>query len=506
MKYKTIKRLALFLSFICPTITYSFPVDSKNCENSFYLLQHPHLVLPCAVKILAIPFSQFNYLGEEKTAQYTQLKYNFVSVTWPKFFQQGISDVIKPNIWKHEIDIFIPKENSNVNTAALYITGGYINSKITRNTTPDKVISQLIQHNIVVVLKDDPNQYLTINNKQLKEDEIIAFTWNRYIHNPKQAYYPLHIPMSIAAQQAMTLTQNILKKHHININHFVIIGASKRGWATWMLGLLDSRVIAIIPIVVDVLNLEKQIPHIYKVYAQHWPIAFKDYYLQHIPEYTNPKNPLYQNYLKLLQIEDPFTYLAVAPYQKKLAEISKYIVNASGDDFFPPDSSESYYGDLAGRKLLFYLPNSPHYIEYSPSIAQLATSLSAFYQRIISHHTLPSITWDKKTTGELKIRYSEKPEKIILWSAENPITRDFRFSCGIHYHPKDLRIDKQEIKLIIPNSRQGWSAFYVELDFTDGLKASTPIFISPDTYPKKNQIMPSQGMCSLITPNLQTST
>jgi PhoPQ-activated pathogenicity-related protein len=312
--------------------------------------------------------------------------------------------------------------------------------------------------------------------------------------------------MAIAAQQAMTLAQILLRKHHININHFVVIGASKRGWASWMVALLDFRVIGIIPIVNDVLNVEKQIPHIYKVYAQHWPIAFKDYFLQHIPEYTNPKNSLYPNYIKLLQIEDPFTYLQLLPYQKKLTEISKYIVNASGDDFFPPDSSKNYYNALSGRKLLFYLPNSPHYIEYSPSISQLAISISAFYQRIVSYQRLPVVTWNKKTTGELKIRYSEKPAKIILWSAENPMSRDFRYSCAIHYHPTDLRIEEQEIKLIIPSTKKGWSASYVELDFTDGLKTSTPIFISPDTYPKKGQITPPLGMCLLITPSPETST
>lgn len=505
MKYISIKKLIYLILFSLPLFypaikTYSFPLDLKNCENTLYLLQHPHHVLPCAGKILPSHTSQLSYLGEEKTDLYTQYKYSFVSLIWPKIFQTGIPDIITPNAWKHEVDIFIPKENSNVDTAALYITGGYIHSKITRNNAPDKIISQLIQRNIVVILKDDPNQYLTIDDKQLKEDEIIAFTWNRFIHNPKLAYYPLHIPMAIAAQQAMTLAQNILLEHHISIKHFVIIGALKRGWATWMTALLDHRVIAMIPIVVDVLNLEKQMPYIYKVYAQHWPIALKDYYQQHIPEYADPKSPFSTNYLKLLQIEDPFTYFSDTAYQKKLAEISKYIINASGDDFFPPDSSQYYYQALSGKKLLFYLPNSPHYVEYSPSISQLASTLSAFYKRIISHQTLPIITWNRKTTGELKIHYSEKPEKIIVWSANNPLTRDFRYSCAIHYQPTDIIVNKQESKLIIPNVKQGWRASYVELDFPDGLRASTPIFISPDAYPKKNQIMPPQGMCLLITP------
>ena len=496
---KLIWLICFFLFLIYPAAkTFSFPFDLKNCENSHYLLLHPHQVLPCAEKILSTSSPQLSYLGKEKTTQYTQYRYRFASVIWPKIFRKSTSDVIKPNIWKHELDIFVPKENSNVDTAALYITGGYINSKITRSN-PDKIISQLIQHNIVIVLKDDPNQYLTINDKQLKEDEIIAFTWNRFIHNPELSYYPLHIPMAIAAQQAMTLVQNILKQQHISINHFVVIGASKRGWATWMTAMLDQRVIAMIPIVVDVLNLEKQIPHTYKVYAQHWPIALKDYYHQHIPEYAKPDSPFYLNYLKLLTIEDPFTYFTVTTYQKKLARMSKYIINASGDDFFLPDSSQYYYDAIPENKLLFYLPNSGHYVEYSPSVSQLASTLSAFYQRIISHQTLPAITWNRNA-DELKIHYSEKPSKIILWSAENSITRDFRYSCEIYYQPTNLEVNEHVSKLKLPTSKQGWEASYVELDFPDGLKASTPIFIFPNTYPKKNQIMPPQGMCLLITP------
>lgn len=503
---KLICLICSFLFLIYPAIkTHSSALNLKNCENTYYLLRHPHLVLPCAEKILPANTLQVNYLGEEKTVQYTQYKYNFASVAWPKIFQASTTDVIKPTIWKHEIDIFVPIENSHVDTAALYITGGYINSKILRNNTPDKLIAQLIQHNIVIVLKDDPNQYLTINNKQLKEDEIIAFTWNRFIHNPKLSYYPLHIPMAVAAQQAMTVAQNILRQHHISINHFVVMGASKRGWATWMTALLDPRVISMIPIVVDVLNLEKQISHINKVYPQHWPIALNDYYLQHIPEYANPHSSFYSNYLKLLQLEDPFTYFNVASYQKKLTKISKYIINASGDDFFPPDSSQYYYHALPAKKLLFYLPNSGHYIEYSPSVSQLASSLSAFYKRIISHQALPVLTWNRETTGKLKIHYSEKPSKIIMWSAENPITRDFRYSCSIHYRPMELKADEPETELTIPSAKQGWKASYVELDFADGLRASTPIFISPDTYPKKNQVMPSQGMCLLINPEPQSN-
>ncbi len=64
--------------------------------------------------------------------------------------------------------------------------------------------------------------------------------------------------------------------------------------------------------------------------------------------------------------------------------------------FFLPDSSQYYYQALSEKKLLFYLPNSGHYVEYSPSISQLASTLSAFYERIISNQALPLISWSRK--------------------------------------------------------------------------------------------------------------
>lgn len=73
--------------------------------------------------------------------------------------------------------------------------------------------------------------------------------------------------------------------------------------------------------------------------------------------------------------------------------------------------------------------------------------------------------------------------KILLWSAQNAITRDFRYVCEIHYQPKELKLGKRTAtaKIYVPN--QGWSAAFIETDFADGLRASASIFIYPDSYP-----------------------
>src|SRR5579883_2168441 len=48
---------------------------------------------------------------------------------------------------------------------------------------------------------------------------------------------------------------------HLKVDHFVVAGGSKRGWTTWLVGTVDPRVIAIVPLVIDALNSEKITQH-----------------------------------------------------------------------------------------------------------------------------------------------------------------------------------------------------------------------------------------------------
>ena len=43
------------------------------------------------------------------------------------------------------------------------------------------------------------------------------------------------------------------------IDKFLVAGASKRGWTTWMTGAVDTRVIGLFPIVMDMLNFTSNV-------------------------------------------------------------------------------------------------------------------------------------------------------------------------------------------------------------------------------------------------------
>ena len=96
-----------------------------------------------------------------------------------------------------------------------------------------------------IVFAEDPS------HQERYEDAFIAWTWYHYINiNSSEPFWLARLPMTKAVVRAMdTVTDYIAKKNGNQVSQFIIAGASKRGWTTWLTGAVDSRVIAIIPCV-----------------------------------------------------------------------------------------------------------------------------------------------------------------------------------------------------------------------------------------------------------------
>ena len=52
------------------------------------------------------------------------------------------------------------------------------------------------------------------------------------------------------------------------IDKFIVSGVSKRGWAAWLATIADQRIAAIIPIVIDIYNINAQFSKLNKVYTK----------------------------------------------------------------------------------------------------------------------------------------------------------------------------------------------------------------------------------------------
>ncbi len=182
----------------------------------------------------------------------------------------------------------------------------------------------------------------------------------------------VRLPMVKSGVKAMDAIQEFMATNQageIKIDQFVIAGASKRGWTTWLVGLVDQRVIGMMPLVIDALNTEAITRHHYEAYGFFSP-SLGDY----VRHGLYPHKLGSPEFAAVLQIEDPFQYR-----HRERMKIPKYVINASGDQYFLPDNSQYYFLNLPDEKLLRYVPNAKHNLAGSDA----RESMIAFYDSLI---------------------------------------------------------------------------------------------------------------------------
>ena len=109
---------------------------------------------------------------------------------------------------------------------------------------------------------DSPDQGRT-------EDNIIAYSRVKHF-TTKDDTWLVRLAMVKSGVRAMDAIQEFLATEaggKINVDHFVVAGASKRGWTTWLVGAVDKRVVAIMPMVIDALNSEAITKHHFEAYG-----------------------------------------------------------------------------------------------------------------------------------------------------------------------------------------------------------------------------------------------
>ncbi len=376
-------------------------------------------------------------------------------------------------VWEHWLTVVKP-QNVTTNMAFLVVSGGS-NDRPAPSGSND-VVSRIAEAtgSIVAELKTVPNQPLVFHGdgQPRKEDDLIGYGWNQFLETGDPNWLP-RLPMVKSVVRAMDCLQAWSDKEGAKIEKFVVSGASKRGWTTWMVGATDPRVAAIVPIVIDVVNVQPNMLHHAAVYG-FWAEAVGNYYQHNILQ--RPRHPRMQ---ELHRIEDPY-------YYRDRLTMPKYVVNASGDQFFCPDSSKFYFDDLPDEKHLRYVPNTDHGVDGS---IDAVTSIVAFYQMIIADRPRPEVTWSFEDDGAIRVNADATPRKVVLWQATNPNARDFRVSTiGKAYTATELNAGADGSWIgRAATPEKGWVASFVEATFDSGgpfpFKVSTAVRVLPDTCP-----------------------
>jgi PhoPQ-activated pathogenicity-related protein len=373
--------------------------------------------------------------------------------------------VIRPTTVKHPI-------------ALLFVTGGYNDGKPLPGPNPLLADIAVTTESVVAELRMVPNQLLTFADETLprREDAVIAYTWDKFLRTGNDKW-PLRLPMTKAAVRAMDTVTDFCAKPEQGgqrIERFVVSGASKRGWTTWTTAAVDPRVVAIAPMVIDSLNVEASFFHHWRAYG-FWAPAVKDYDDLHIMKWLGGPQ-----FAALMAIEDPYVY-------RERFTMPKYLINASGDQFFLPDSWQFYFHDLPGEKYLRYVPNTDHSLRNSDA----DEGLGGYFSQIVTNTPRPQFTWAIDKAGTIRVQTKTAPSSVTLWRATNPAARDFRLeSIGPAYQKTALtESEPGKGSYVVTTTRpeKGWTASFVELRFPSGtrypLVFTTGVTVTPDTLP-----------------------
>ncbi len=387
-------------------------------------------------------------------------------------------DVDHP-IWKHWLTITRPAQ-VKTSKAFLYITGGSNKDPIPAKPSERSARMAVETNSVVADLFMVPNQPLRFTDspdQPRSEDNLIAYSRVRHF-STKDDTWLVRLAMVKSGVRAMDAMQEFLATEaggQIKVDQFVVAGGSKRGWTTWLVGAVDKRVIAIIPIVIDALNSEEVTKHQFEAYGFFGP-ALGDY-VRHGLFPHKIGTPEYQAVLK---IEDPYNYR-----NRPQMRMPKYLINASGDQFFLPDNSQFYYQDLPEEKHLRYVPNAKHNLAGSDS----TDSIISFYQAIVTGTPRPRFSWTKQKNGTIVVNVVDSPQEVNLWQATNPDGRDFRVdTIGKAYKSTPLREEKKGVYVAqLSNPPKGFTAFFVELTYPGPgkypFKFTTEVSVVPDILP-----------------------
>ena len=495
----------------------------------------------------ADPTYKWEYNGTKQTGiipgitGYTAYQVILTSQQWLTEAEAGDCSV-----WTHDMVVFIPDNlDKSIDTAAMFITEG-LDPPTSKN---DKEQNFLLAaacavgtRSVVTALFQVPNQKCLFpddpKKKLREEDAVIAYTWRKFIDlkrkgDPRADSWPLRLPMVKAAVRAMDATEEFLykctdcAKIPDKVDSFLTMGASKRGWTTWLTGAVDKRVIAEVPIVMDALNQHKLFHRWFQNFGG-WSFAIHDYTDEDLMAELDS-----DEFQELLAIIDPYAY-------KERLTMPKLVITATGDEFFQSMDDHFWFDDMPGNNLLLRAANADH--SEMTGIPVVLPSTISFFVNVVSDRMQsqgkeiaaivkddaaprhPVLTWKTWTTNEdtvmeeafmnvtVDVGKGPVPERVSMkYSHTDPNSGriDWRWfnldeNCALpkigNMCPIQLVWLDQELQAIekdgdlwtystsMKSPPKGWAGFYVDLRFPG---VSELFFELPYTVTTQTQIVPS---------------
>jgi PhoPQ-activated pathogenicity-related protein len=353
-----------------------------------------------------------------------------------------VSQTWQGSPWKHRIQVFRSAKAAHPEFCLLLNTGG-------DGGDGDTAFGKAAAAETgctVAFLYNIPNQPLYGKT----EDALIVYTWQMYAKTGDETW-PLNFPMTKAVVKAMDAVQAAAKQAKQRaIRRFAITGASKRGWTSWLTAATgDKRVVGIAPMVIDMLNMPKQLPHQLEMYGKASD-QINDYSAGGILDMLNAPAGR-----RLVEMVDPYSYRA-------RLTLPKLIILGTNDRYWSQDALNLYWDDLSGPKWALYTPNSGHGLQDG---GRVLSTLAAYARMLASRQKWPSPVWRWEPTDKgAKIAVSGCGDGLRtarIFRAESA-TKDFRDS---KWTSTELPVLDGAVTAEAPNPATGYAASFVEMSF-----------------------------------------
>jgi PhoPQ-activated pathogenicity-related protein len=380
-------------------------------------------------------------LKETETTLGTVHHLHLVSQTW--------HDIV----WEHALTVYEPTRIEHGKHMLLFVSGGSTGRKPDRD---DMELGLKLANGCgacVAFLPQVPNQPLLGNRR---EDDLITETWLRYLDTGDETW-PLLFPMVKSAVKAMdALEQFSAQGLDQKAEKFVITGASKRGWTSWLTPAADSRVVATAPIVIDVLNFMAQMKNQQATWGK---------YSEQIVDYTSKglvktsEDEESEREKKLRIMMDPWTY-------RSRLTLPKLMIVGTNDPYWVVDAMNIYWKDLEGPKYVLQIPNADHGLDGGREHA--LNTLAMFFQHVAGGKPMPKFTWNVQPgnpSWTLSLNSEDSIQQVKLWKATSP-TLDFRKA---EWTSEELKHDGNQVsgKVVLPTNGDH-IAMFAEVTFLAG--------------------------------------
>jgi PhoPQ-activated pathogenicity-related protein len=339
----------------------------------------------------AVPPELLDYVHGKDGVFRWELRSKSVSEGGLRFEVALVSQAWQGTTWRHSLSVVVPPAARAVapDAAMLYLG---------RDMGPGETLESAAEAAGVVCATMDgiPNAGLF----GLPEGQLMRHAERQYMATGDPAWMPL-CPMVKSVVRALDALEALgAAELSVPLKRFIVLGHSKRGVTAWLAAAADFRVVGIVPMGADLVNLPAQMAA--------WPRLGTILMAE-------PEQLKHESGRRIFTVMDPYNY------RPSLAK-PKLNVSGTNDPAYPTAGVNLFWDDMPEPKWLLYVPNRVH---NEPSDLRTAPASYAFVRAVARGKGLPRIvsTFEDpagQRVARLRLTTSAPAASAELWTAQAP--------------------------------------------------------------------------------------